>query len=1222
MSRLLTSTTFPRATSDNAIASSSPKQRLVPCHSHRRFKTAVIQHVKEMVDMRYKLGNATGSCRTLIERGFLTCFLGIVLFAVATTAHAQVNDTGTINGTVTDNSGAVVPGATVTITNTGTGTVTPTTTNAAGSFSAVGINVGTYTVSVKMAGFDTFQESNFYLAPTSTYTLKVTLKPGSTTETVEVSADAVRPELTTNEISTEISGEESNMLALGGRNYQELSTLMPGVVNLSAGNSMATGGYVANNSVSVNGMGKSSVFYTLDGIWNEETGDLLTNTVTPPPEAIDQVKVLQNNYSVQYNMMGGAMFMVHTKSGTDQFHGQAWYFIRNRSFNALNYFYNQSTSALAATAGIAPTNLDPPFRWNIGGLGLGGPLFIPHVYNTNRNKTFFYINGQYVKQVTYAVNAATFPTQDEINGIFPAEIHDPVTQNDYPVSQGGPTGLQWTIPQSKIQPAAQALLKALVPQGIQSVPCTPSPGNQCDVMQRSNNDYILTNPVIFKQLNGMGKIDQVFNDKWRLTGEYFREGVKDQLASATRMGSYSPYNWDLFYNNDSVAQIHLTEQISGTMLNQIGVAMNRYIVTHTYGGVHLVSQVPGYTSQLAYPGTIIGLAGQWLPDITFSNGWTPFGANSTDTQWRTAYLTETVTDNWSWLRGKHSISAGGTFLLGRSRLNSQAVNNTGTFNFNGNYTGTPIADFLVGAANTFSQGSAMVRKELTYPIYSPYAEDVWKVLPRLTLTGGLRYSFMPFANAAQGYATSFYPAAFNPSEVPGVNQDGTLVLNPNYNPLNGLIYNSLSGVAANLSGAHENYFSPSVGFAWDIYGNGRISIRGGYSVNYLKSGSSSDCQANCIGLPAVTQINLTGANFPNPLGGSTTIPTAPSIYGEDIKGIQAAKIHSYSLSVQQQFGSNWLVEIAEAGVAGRNLPLELNINQPQPYQGYDYNPNLNLGGISNAYDAPYKGYGNINYATSTGIANWNALEASVRHPVGKNVAFRAQFTWSHGLADVPSQQGYADENEGVQDAYNPMRDYGNTQLNQHLAFSSSVVYSLPWFTQTGWTKKAFGGWQFSAIVAFLSGVSNSAGLSTANHGITTRPDMNLSIPLQRYKGSHIEGFNGAAPPNGPFFSTGSFYVPCTPPLCAPGGTANFYGTFGNAPVGNILGPGTIINNVSLFKIFPVTDRVNFRIRGEAFNMVNHPNFNGMDLNLGDANFGTYTSASDPREAEFAVEVLW
>ena len=308
-------------------------------------------------------------------------------------------------------------------------------------------------------------------------------------------------------------------------------------------------------------MGRSSVFYTLDGIWNEETGDLLTNTVTPPPEAIDQTKVLQNNYSVQYNMMGGAMFMVHTKSGTAQFHGQAWYFLRNGVFNALNYFYNSQQAALNTSTGAQTKSLNPPFRWNIGGLGLGGPLFIPHVYNTNRDKTFFYINGQYVKQVTYTVASATFPTADEINGIFPAEIHDPVTQNDYPVSPGGPAGNQWTIPQNKIVPQAQALLRAFVPPGIQSVPCTPSPGNQCDVMQRSTNDYQLTNPSLFKQLNVMGKIDHVINSRFRLTGEYFREGVRNQLPSASRMGSLSPYNWDIFYNNDSVAQVHLNEQI-------------------------------------------------------------------------------------------------------------------------------------------------------------------------------------------------------------------------------------------------------------------------------------------------------------------------------------------------------------------------------------------------------------------------------------------------------------------------------------------------------------------------------------------------------------------------------------------------------------------------------------------------------------------------------------
>ncbi|HZL29130.1 MAG TPA: carboxypeptidase regulatory-like domain-containing protein [Acidobacteriaceae bacterium] len=1157
--------------------------------------------------MRNQQENPNGPCRTLVARSLAACFLVIGLLAGAAPSKAQLNETGTINGTVTDQTGAVIPGAIVTIINVGTGTQTPVKSNGSGDFSAVGLNVGTYSVKVAIDGFETYEKDNFYVGSTQTYTVNVSLKPGSTQQSVVVQADSVHVETGTNEISTEITGEETEKLALGGRNYQQLATLMPGVTNLSAANSMATGGYVANNSVSVNGMGRSSVFYTLDGIWNEETGDLLTNTVTPDPEAIDQVKVLQNNYSVQYNMMGGAVFMVHTKSGTSSFHGQAWYFYRDGKFNALNYF-------------VLPTgDLNPPFHWNIGGVGVGGPLTIPHLFNTHRDKTFFYINGQYVDQITSTVAYATDPTQDEVNGIFPAEIHDPVTQNDYPVSPGGPSGQQWTIPQAKIVPAAQALLKALVP--LPNTPPTPCPPTNCDVVQRSTNNFLLTNPIVFKQLNVMGKVDHIISPRLRLTAEYFREGVRHQLASASRMGSTYPYNWDIFYNNDSAGQIHLSEVISGTMLNQISVAMDRYVVTHTYGGVHLASQVPGFSETLAYPSTIIGLPGQWLPDITFSSGWTKFGTNSTDTQYRTAYLAETLTDNWTWLRGKHSFAAGGTFLLGRSRVNAQADNTTGTFNFNGSATGTPIADFLVGAAATYVQGNTVVRKKLTYPIYSPYAEDQWKVLPRLTLTGGLRYSYMPFANADQGYATTFNPNSFDPAATPIVNQDGSLVLTPNYNPLNGLAYNGFSGVPFNMSNAHQNYFSPSAGFAWDMYGDGKSSLRGGFAINYLKSGSSSDCEQNCIGLPAVQQIELSFANFPNPLNGKTTVPTATSIYGEDQHGIQAAKIYSYSLSVQQQFGANWIAQIAEAGVAGRSLPLELNINQPKPVPGYSYNPVLNLG-VSNAYAAPYKGWSAINYATSTGIANWNALELSLRHPVGHNIVFRSAFTWAHGLADVPSQQGYADENSGVQDAYNPMKDYGNTQLNQRLNFSSAIVYKLPWFTPGGWSKTAFGGWQFSAVVAFQSGVSYSAGLSTTGHALATRPNMDPTMPLQRYKGDNFTTNKIGAV--GPFISTCSFTVPGEGTPCSPGSEVSpyFNGTFGNAPVGNIMGPGAVINNVALFKSFPIKDWVTMRLRGELFNMVNHPNFDGQDLNVGDANFGYYTQAADPREAEFAIEVQW
>lgn len=1142
------------------------------------------------------------SCRTLGVRGMAACFLVIWLLAATVKCHAQLNDMVTINGRVTDTTGAVVPGAAVSIINTGTGTVTSTTSNNTGDFSVVGLNVGTYSVKVAKATFQAYEEENFYVGPTQVYTVNAILKAGSGTSSIEVEANAVQVETSTNEISSEVSGHEAEMLALDGQNYQQLSTLMPGVTNLSAGNSMATGGYLWNNAVSVNGMGRSSVLYTLDGIWNQELGDLLTNTVTPDPESIDEVKLLQNNFSVQYNMLGGAVMMVHTKEGTDQFHGQAWYFYRNGAFNALNYF-------------VLP-NINPPFEWNIGGAGLGGPLLIPHLYNTDRKKTFFYINAQYVHQTTYDVLQADDPTPAEVDGIFPTEIHNPVTQSDYPSSAGGPNGIQYTIPQSQIIPSAQALLRALVPPPNHASTCTSSDDAICESTDNYDND----NPVFFKQLDTMAKIDQILTPRLRLTAEYFREGVKDQLDAATRASSDYPYNWNVFYNNDSVAQIHLTQQLSNTMLNITSAAMNRYIVTNNYGGIHLASQVPGFTEDLAYPSTIIGLPGQWLPDITFADGWTPFGANSNYTQWRTAYLAETFTDNWTWLRGKHSFAAGATLVLGRSRIDADGDNTSGTFNFNGDYTGTPIADFLTGYANTYEQGSNDVRKKLTYPIYSPYAEDQWKILPRLTLTLGARYNFMPFANAQQGYATAFNPAAFVSSQAPQVNIDGLIITSSTYNPVNGLSYNGYNGIPLNLSSAHQNYVSPSVGFAWDVYGDGQTSLRGGFSINYIKSGSSSDCEATCIGQPAVNEIELSDASFPDPLNGKTTQPTAASVSGEDMKNIQAGKVYTYSLSVQQQFGANWLAQIAFAGIAGRDLPLELNINQPLPYESYAYNPALLTSGAGNAYYAPYGGYDTITYATSTGIANWNAMELSLRHPVGHSVLFRAQFTWAHGLSDIPGQAGYAQENSGVQNSYHPTNDYGNSELNQSLNYSSDVIYQAPWFTRSGWTRTAFGGWELSVLTAFEAGVSLSPGLSTSDHGLATRPDINPAVAFQRYHGAHPDTMI-----NGPFFNTCAFMVPNEQTSCSPSSQESPYfdGEFGNAPVGLIRGPGTILNDVSLFKLFPVkNEAATIRARITAYNLTNHPNFDGEDVNLGDTNFGYYTQAADPREMEFSIAVLW
>src|SRR6185437_7316006 len=230
------------------------------------------QHVKEIAGMLCRHGN-TALHGTLFSRALMAFLFIAGLIFSGVPGYGQLNETGTITGSVTDQTGAVVPGAAVVVTNVSTGASTPLKSNASGEFTQVGLNVGNYSVKVSMEGFGTYEQNNFYLAPTSTYTVKVVLKPGETVTAVDVAADAVVPELTTSEISTEIPGKESSMLALNGRNYQELATLMPGVVNLSAGTSIATGGYVANNSVSVNGMGKaaSSTPLTVSGMKKQAT---------------------------------------------------------------------------------------------------------------------------------------------------------------------------------------------------------------------------------------------------------------------------------------------------------------------------------------------------------------------------------------------------------------------------------------------------------------------------------------------------------------------------------------------------------------------------------------------------------------------------------------------------------------------------------------------------------------------------------------------------------------------------------------------------------------------------------------------------------------------------------------------------------------------------------------------------------------------------------------
>ncbi len=1080
-------------------------------------------------------------------------FILVALMLGVRPGWCQLTTTGTIEGTVRDTSGAVVPGASVTILSESTRLQTITKSNADGSFVMSGLAGGTYTVKVSKGGFQTYTETGIVLHPTQVATVNARMSVGKVTTQVTVKASAVQVQTATPEISSLVSEKQISTLPLNGRSYQGLSALMPGVANLAAGQSLGTGGFSTDNTMSVNGMGASGTLYTLDGIWNMNTGWMLQTTITPNPDEIQEVRVLQNNYSPKYTLMGANVVMLNTKSGTSSFHGGAWEYLRNDAFDARNFF--------------APTV--PPLKWNIFGYDIGGPFFIPHHYNTGKRKTFFYLNEQWVRQDLGSVLQGATATQAMRNGTFNTPITNPLTGQSFPQSAPG----QYQIPSALINPNSVAFLNALAP-----LPNNPGAGFL---------NYINLNPATLDQRDDEIKVDQDISPKLRLMAEYFDERQTQNLPAQEWAGQPFSSNAQVFTTQNQLAQIQLTQVLSPSMTNQTSIAMNNYVVNFGVAGITRTSQISGFTEQLPFH----GYNSQWAPIAYLAGGWSPVGINSGFILHHASDLEDTVSDDWSWLRGKHFLQAGGVVLLGTKRQNING-NSAGSFGFTGQFTGNPIADLLLGDASSFNQTSTQVRYYAHYPLVSPYFVDQWKATRRLTITAGLRVNFMPWAHDQKGFEWAFDPTKFNPAQVPIVNPNGTITPTTNYNPLNGMIVNGSNGVPLNLTTAHEYYWLPSVGFAWDVFGNGRTALRGGYGITTERSATSSDCAQGCpANYPLIDNINLINPNFPNPVGAQAAPLTAINATTEDLTNLQAAQIQNYSLSIEHQFGSNWFASIAGAGDIARFLPVVANINQPLPFGAYDFNPIINTGTVSSAYFSPYQGYAGIGMDTSSGIAYWNALEVNLRHPIGHNVFFTAAYTWSHSLSNVVNG-AYGYLSQGYQDPYAPGRDYGNSPLNIPQVFTTSLIYSLPWFQSAkGWERAVLGGWQYSDISTIQSGFSLTPGLATAHPGLATRANMVGAV-------SEPKTVNE-------WFNTGAFSAPA-------------YGFYGNAAPGSISGPGIVDFDMAFYKNFRITERQTIQFRSEFFNIFNHTNFNGVQTAFGAGNYGQVTSTADPRILEFSL----
>ena len=1104
--------------------------------------------------------------------------LGSLLFTVP--VRAQISSTATLNGSVKDTTGAAVPGAKVTITNEGTGVSTETASNTDGSFVMAGMPVGSYRVSIAKEGFRTYIEEHIILHPTVVSTVAAVLSVGQVSTEVTVLASVAQVQTATPELSSDVSQQQVSTLPLNGRNYQSLSALMPGVTNTSPDTALNQGGFLTSNVISVNGMGISGTQYFLDGIWNENTGNMTQTTITPNPDTLQEVRVLENSFGVQYSLNGGNVVMLETKSGTSQFHGTAFEYLRNDALDARNFF--------------SPTV--PALKQNIFGYNVGGPIYIPGHYNVDKSKSFFFWSEQWTRQNVGSVVLGADPTPAMRMGDFSAkcttgfspagicndrsstgavidQLKNPVTGQPFPNNM---------IPTSMLNSNSLAFLNAV----------TELPNNGTGFL-----NYINLNPAINKTRDDEIRGDHSFTDKIRLMAEYLDERQTNGNPHDTFISSPYTTNKNPIYTTNQLAQIRLTTTLSSSMVNTTSIAMNNYVVSLAATGIWQLSQIPGFSESLPFKS---GAGTNRIPELDFASCWPSIGWTYTLPINHASDLEDTLSDDWSWLRGNHFIQAGGNLVFGTKRqLNFSASN--GDWFFSGQFTGDPIADYLLGDAASFTQTTNEPRYYLHYPLFSPYVQDRWKVTPRLTVTAGLRIEFEPAPNLQNDFGSFFDALKYNPAQAPTVNNDGSIKTTSNYNPLNGIIIDGVNGVPRNFTTAHQWYLSPAFGFAYDVFGDGKTAVRGGFQLTtqnaFYEAGGNGAPSGNP---PFVESLTLITPPFPSPIGAAASPPPAPTFSGEDVNTYRSPTYMNYNLSVEHQFAHNWLLSLATAGTIGRHLFATYNINQPQSYGSYDFNPIINTGTVfpyTAANNAPYLGYAAISDVEFNDNSYWNALEVHARHPVGHNLFLNFAYTWQHGLGNgtVTGSTGAVGMGQsGPQNIYRPGLTYGTESFNAPQVFSASLIWGLPWYRNAGGLKElALGGWQYSDTTIAQSGFALTPGLSVSNPGLATYPN--------RVAGSSVTGPKTVAE----WFNTSAF-------VQAP------YGYFGNAAPGSIPGPGVIDFDMALYKDFRIHESTGFQFRAEAFNIFNHTNFSGVSQALGSGNFGQVTSALDPRIFEFAL----